>query len=131
MRPVRGRALCWEASHGAVLVSASAFPPGGGAWASPFAKTLSEGSPCLRLLWHCRPPEFLLRQSLGCWGEPGSTGAMTIPVRINGKEKYKNLMFFLKSMTWFHLGKTLPKLLGKKLLVKVTRKKAFQERIRG
>ena len=45
-------------------------------------------------------------------------------VLMADKEKYENLMFFLKSMTWFHLGKTLQ-------VVKVNRNKAFHERIRG
>lgn len=34
MRPVQGRVLCWEASHGAVHMFASAFTPDGGAWTS-------------------------------------------------------------------------------------------------
>lgn len=87
MCPAWGRALCWEASHGAVLVFASAFPPDGGAWASPFAKTLLEVSPCPGLLWHYRPPEFLLLQSLGCWGELWSLGARTVLVCITGRQR--------------------------------------------
>lgn len=43
---------------------------------------------------------------------------------IADKEKYEKLMFFLKSMTWCHLGKTLQ-------FVKVNRNKTFQERIHG
>jgi len=58
-----------------VLVLASAFPPHGGARASPFAKTLLEGSCCPRLLLqHLQTPRISAAAEPGMLVSTGERG---------------------------------------------------------
>lgn len=105
--PAQGRVLCWEASHGAVLMFSSAFLPDGGAQAPPFAKNVSERHPCPSCFRTVQTLRISAVAELGLSDWTGKDGSEDCS-RMEDKRQYEQLCSSCKvclHFIWVRLSK--------------------------